>query len=157
MGSGCAFFDQDDGGTANSGFTERPKVKHELACLYSFVSSADTESRTLQNPSIPCLFLSVLNGKRDAVSSFWFLCHIVLLWVKRKTYFRYSWFVFRHYIIWRNSRGYAEGICAEESLLYRETWHCWKRVGFTTKTINSPGLNWSFVLCSFVFLKPLTI
>lgn len=64
------FFDQDDGGTANSGFTERPKVKHKLACLYSFVSSADTESRTLQNPSIPCIFLSVLNGKRDAVSSF---------------------------------------------------------------------------------------
>lgn len=146
----------DDGGTANSGFTERSKVKHKLTCLYSLVSSTDTGSRTLQNPSIPCIFLSVLNGKGDAVSSFWFLCHIVLR-VKRKTYFRYSLFVFKRYIIWSNSRGYAEGICTEESLLYRETWHCWKRVGFKTKTINSPGLNWSFVLCTFVFLKPLTI
>lgn len=146
----------DDGGTANSGFTERSKVEHKLTCLYSLVSSTDTESRTLQNPSIPCIFLSVLNGKGDAVWSFWFLCHIVLR-VKRKTYFRFSLFVFRRCFIWSNSRGYAEGICTEESLLYRETWHCWKRVGFKTKTINSPGLNWSFVLCSFVFLKPLTI
>lgn len=155
MGSACAFWPDslsrgDDGGTANSGFTERSKVKHKLACLYSLVSSTDTESRTLQNPSIPCIFLSVLNGKGDAVSSFWFLCHIVLK-VKR-----FSLFVLRRYFIWWKSCGYAEGICTEESLLYRETWHCWKRVGFQTKTIHSPGLNWSFVLCSFVFLKPLT-
>lgn len=126
MGSACAFLTGFHDGTANSGFTERSKVKHKLTCLYSLVSSTDTESRTLQNPSIPCIFLSVLNGKGDAVSSFWFLCHIVLR-VKRKTYFRFSLFVFRRYFIWSNSRGYAEGICTGESLLYRETWHCWKK------------------------------
>lgn len=117
MGSACAFltgFPGGDGGTANSGFTERSKVKHKLTCLYSLVSSTDTESRTLQNPSIPCIFLSVLNGKGDAVSSFWFLCHIVLR-VKR-----FSSFVFRRYFIWSKSRGYAEGICTDESVIPRD-------------------------------------
>lgn len=109
----------DDGGTANSGFTERSKVKHKLTCLYSLVSSTDTESRTLQNPSIPFIFLSVLNGNGDAVSFFWFLCHIVLR-VTRKTYFRFSLFVFRRCYIWSKSRGYAEGICTEESVIPRD-------------------------------------
>lgn len=44
-------------------------------------------------------------------------------------------------MIWWNSRGYAEGICTEESLLNTVKHGTKERVRFKTKTIHSPGLN----------------